>query len=115
MGFLEIKNNMGIPFPSQKVEVFGQSLSPQKQTLTTNTIAPFGVVKIPIYFDRLPILTNTSATVTIQIDQHIISQTFITKPLFFSRTAVIGGVFIAVCILIISIIAARSRRLPFFR
>ena len=114
-GFVKLQNNKNIPFPPQEIEVIAQNITPTKQKIKTGVVAPYGYLEIPIIFNPSPLLTNSKATVTIQIDSHKLSQTFTIKPLFFSISAVIGGVFIAICIFILSIIAARSRNLSFFR
>ena len=109
-GSVLLQNTGHVLFPSEFLEATS-TLGASTQAVTL-PIPPFGHVTLPLSLDKTHFLTNTEDTITI----HFAGKT-VTKPvgitafsfLFFAS---VGGVFIAIFGIIISILATRSRRVP---
>lgn len=91
------------------------ALSPQKKYLTFPKIPPYGSAALAFAFEKTPFLTNKNAAVTIRVGNEKLVKTIRITPIILSKQILLGGVLVAVIIAILSIIATRTRRLPFFR
>lgn len=115
-GQVTFKNTSQTVLPSQLVVIEAPDLSVEKKYLTFPKIPPYGFAQLPFYFEKTAFLTNKNALVTMRVgDDKVISKYIKISPFIFSKPLILGGVGIALIITILSIIAAGTWRLPFFR
>jgi len=114
-GAMELKNTGKVAYPAGSFLANSRDLLPKEQTVFFDSIPPYGSIQIPFKFSKMPLSTNKKATITIHIGEHTISQEIDISPIFLTRFGLIGGVFLAICAIVISIFAKRAWRLLFFR
>lgn len=112
-GSIRIKNVGDSVFESQLLKVISSFLTPRKQILTSKRIPPFGYANTPLRFDKTPILTNKTDTITIAINGKTIYQRVQIRPFFLNKQSIIiGGLGVAaIFTIIISIFAIKARSL----
>ncbi|MBI3070037.1 MAG: transglutaminase family protein [Candidatus Levybacteria bacterium] len=114
-GQVILRNKSQILLPSLTASVGIPALYSQKNYLTFQKIPPYGSAVLAFSFEKTPFLTNKNATVTIRVADEELVKTIKISPFILSKQIVLGGVAVALIIAILSIIAVRARRLPFFR
>ncbi len=114
-GFLDIKNIGKTLVPAQKIMVESSTFNPKKNTITSDSIPPFGTQKTPITFNSGSFLTKEKETITIQVARNTLLKWVSVVPFFVGRQYFYEGVAFAIFSIIILIIAAKTRSLPFFR
>lgn len=117
-GSIMIKNigNGILSLPEILIE--SQTLNPKTQSLVSPNVPPFGHTNIPFNFSKSPFLTSKKSLVTICVAGKTFYETIQVSPFFLSKEIILtGGVLIAIfgITIIILFVAARTRRLPFFR
>ncbi len=114
-GQMLIKNNSGVTIPSQEINIINPTFLPSEQKITTETIPPYGTLSIPLSFKSISFLTKSTSLITMHIGEHKLTKTVETIPIFKTIIGIIGGVTIAGCTIILLILIARTRHLPFSR
>lgn len=114
-GQVILKNKNQALLSPQFATVEIPALSRQKKYLTFSKIPPYGSTALAFAFEKTSFLTNKNATVKIRVGNEELVKTIKITPLIFSKQILLGGVLVAVIIAILSIIATRAWRLPFFR
>lgn len=116
-GNMTIYNKNKSLFPKQILIVESDILYPRQRKVVLSEIPPYGYLQIPIFFEKMPILTNSKANVELKIGKNSIYRSVNITPFLISDWRIIigGGVFIGIFALGLLIIAQRTRRLPFFR
>jgi len=109
-----VRNTAEALAPMQTIAIDAQSLSPHHQEITVPPIPPFGSTVIPFGFYRTPFLTNQKMIVTMRFAQATYTKTITVYPIF-EQKYILGGVIFGTICIIIFIIAARARRISFFR
>ncbi len=100
--------------PTQSLQVDTNILLPFTQSISVPEIPPFGSTAVPVSFTQSSFLTNHNDTITIRVAGQTVTQTIIITPLFLTKWAVIGGCIVGLFIIIISIIARKTRRVSIF-
>lgn len=112
-GKLIMKNLGGSVFPSGKVFVDSDFLRTNNKNIDFSNIPPYGTKTVSFSFDKVPILTNKSTEVRIQVGDKVITQSIKITPFFFAREFIIlGGTFIATIISIAIIISFKKPKSP---
>lgn len=114
-GQVVVANKSQTLLPPQIASIEIPALSPQKKYLTFSKIPPYGSAALAFSFEKAPFLTNKNAAVTIRVGNEELVKTVRIAPIILSKQILLGGVLVAVIITILSIIATRAWRLPFFR
>ena len=100
----------------QNATVSAKFLNPKRQEIPINKIPPFGFLTTNVGFQKTPILTNLNDIVTITVNGESVSKSLRIIPFFLHKISLLaGGVLFVVTTIILSIIAIKTRRLPFFR
>lgn len=110
-GELIIENTGNSLIKRQEIDVSSKYLKPQQKTAVISDIPPFGFISVPIVFNNTSFLTNEKDTITILVGGKSFTKEVRISP-FYVNTWVIGGVIFVIFIIIISLIARRTRRLP---
>lgn len=114
-GAITVKNTGKIETPEQKIILISDTLTPKRQFATIPRIPPYGLYDTSVSYDKTPILTNTSDTVRIILGASTFSYKIKITPFFLSVWFLTGGCLIlAGLIIIISIIAIKSRNISVF-
>ena len=115
-GYVEILNTGASIVKKNEVDIATNFLSPKNQAVFNQEIPPFGNILLPINFKRTPLLTNTSDTIKITVDNTYSAYKNIRIiPFFVNKAFILGGIiFVSFCI-IISLIAIILRRLSLFK
>lgn len=113
IGEMLIKNLGSVATKKQDILIETSILNPNSQTISLDSIPPYGSIAIPLKFTTSSILTNKEDTVKITIGETSFTQKVLISPFNFSRIQLIagGGVLIVIFISIIIIIAAKSRNI----
>lgn len=113
-GNIIISNSGGVIAPSQTFKITSSELTPNSQNLYFDKIPPFGKKIIPVKFHSPPLLTNRTYTIKITIGPDTIEKQITVIPFYKNFNFILagGGIFVGSFLLILSIIAYRSRRLP---
>ena len=115
-GKIIVKNIGQYVSEAQTATVSASFLSPTLQEFLISKIPPFGFLIINVGFDKTPILTNLSDKVTIILNGQSISKNMRIVPIFLHRLSLLtGGVLFVVTTIILSIVAIKTRRIPFLR
>ena len=110
-GQILVQNSGKVIVDNAVITVSNDKLFPKLQNLTVADLPPFGHVILPVSFDKTSFLTNTVAVVTISLSATRVSQTIRIAPFFVNEQTFIGGGIIASFVIIILIIALKSRNL----
>lgn len=113
-GSIIIENKSSSFIPGKTAVIESGFLSPHFQEISFSGIPPFGRKSINLSFEKLPFLTNKAAAVKITVEEKSVTQNIKVSPFSFFRRELIGGL-IGIIIISISLTAAITRRLPFFR
>lgn len=101
---------------SQSALVTAKYLYPRYQKISLDKIPPFGSLTIPIVFDKTPILTNITDTITISLQEHeSISKELKVYPLFLDLRIWGGGILIVSITIIFSLITRKAWGISIFR
>jgi transglutaminase-like putative cysteine protease len=114
-GTLFIRNVGSQLIDPQEVSVIANDFTPHAQKVMTQAIPPFGFAQKTIGFDTIPILTNGTKIITIEVAGNTIKKQVHIYPVFFQKAFIIGGISFVILCIIILIIAARARRVPVSR
>lgn len=114
-GNILVKNLGNIESSPQVIDVRSNFLDPRFLQINLEEIPPFGFLKIPLYFNRVNILTNTKDTIKISINENSISKDIRISPFVVNKWSIMGGIIIVSTFIVVSIIIAKSRHIPFFR
>ena len=113
-GEITVKNTGSVVSPPQ--ELFISSLYLTKDhSVILNKIPPFGYVTVPVDFIKQPLLTNKTDEFKIRVGENSLTKKVKITPILFNIWIILEGVLIVSFCAILSIIIARSGRLPFFR
>lgn len=107
-GSILLKNTGSVVFSAQTL--LAQS-SLAKITSQTPDIPPFGNVSVPLNMGKTAFLTNTTDVIKIQLAGKTVTKSVRIAAFSFIVFAILGGVLVGLFIIIISIIARRSRRI----
>lgn len=111
-GELFVKNAGSQLIPSEDVTILSKDLTPSSRKLQTDPIPPYGHIQQTIGFDKIPLLTNSSKTITIHLAGNTITKIIAVHPIFFQKEYIIGGILLVILCIILFVVAARSRHLP---
>lgn len=100
---------------TSSLEIKSNFLKPLDQQIDVKRIPPFGFASVSVSFNKTPFLTNVDDELRIAIGQRVILKRIKIYPFFFNKFAIAGGIIFAILAIALSIIAVRSRRIPFFR
>ncbi|OGH20615.1 MAG: hypothetical protein A3D74_04380 [Candidatus Levybacteria bacterium RIFCSPHIGHO2_02_FULL_37_13] len=115
-GRVTVRNTGGQISELQTATIYSKIINPNFQEISINKIPPLGFLTVDVSFDKTPILTNTEDTITITLNGQSISKKIKIVPIFLHKLSIIlGGVIVVIVTIILSIIAVKTRRLPFFR
>ena len=114
-GNILIKNNGKIIAAPQEITITADFLQPLSQKITLNPIPPFGFTKIPVKFNKPPLLTNKTETIRIAINENFISKKIKISPFILNEWTILGGAIFASIIITISYIIYKAGNLSFFR
>ena len=114
-GTVTIRNAGNTISSAQPLEVSSEFLEPKNQKIYFSQIPPFGFVEIPVGFSKPSLLTNKTDTIRIAISQNYISKDLRVSPFALNRWIIIGGISSVSFIIGLSILAYKSRNLPFLR
>lgn len=109
-GSVLLQNTGHVLFPSQLLEATS-TLGASTQAVTS-PIPPFGHVSLPLSLDKTHFLTNTDDTITIRFAGRTVTKPVRITAFSFIFFVSVGGIFIAIFGIIISILATRPRRIP---
>lgn len=112
-GEILVTNSSGVLSTNKQVIITSDSLLPNEMKFNVDEIPPFGNKQITVDYKSKPILTNEEDTIKIMIDQNIIENQIVIIPFYKSVLFyyIFGGLIIGITILIVLILARRSRRL----
>lgn len=111
---IKVQNSGNSISENKNLMVSSTYLNPKQQTIYFQKIPPYGFAEIPVTFSKTSFLTNRTDTVKITFDNNVYSQDIRILPIVFNKWVLLGGsVFLAISTL--SIIIARSGRIPLFR
>jgi len=102
--------------PPQTMQITNPLLPPTDMSIITNGLPPLGTQSIPLMFDRIPLLTNTTLPITILIAgtektaEITISPFFLQYPLLYGSIAVV-----IISVILIWLAPAVARRVSFLR
>lgn len=96
------------------LHVTSTKVSPKSQKTLSKRVPPFGNLRIPLSFEKTPLLTNATDFITIAIDDRVVVAPIRVSP-FTQDTITIGGVFVAVTTIIVLVLTKGARRVPFLR
>jgi len=114
-GNIKISNSGGILIPKQQITISTNYLSPNNQTLTSVDIPPFGNVRVPFSFNKVPFLTNKADTIKITVGNNTTYKNIRFVPFFVNRNLILGGIIFVSFGIILSLIAYLLRRLSLFK
>ena len=114
-GKIVVKNIGKRQVNSQSAVITTKYFYPRYQKINLDKIPPFGSLTIPIVFNKTPILTNATDTVTISIQNQSISRELKVYPLFLDLRILGGGILIVSVTIILSIIALRTWGISIFK
>lgn len=114
-GNIIVYNNSKFLVNKNSFTVTVEGLTPQSQTLTFDKIPPYGREVIPIKYQSVGLLTNSTYIVKISLGTDEIQKEIIVVPFYKNLTFVFagGGLFVGTFLLILSFFIYRSRRLHF--
>jgi len=114
-GNILIKNNSEtISFP-QEITINTDFLQPLSQKIYLGSIPPFGFIKIPVSFNKPPLLTNRIDVVKIAINENYISKEIKISPFILNLWTILGGTILVSIIIGISFAIYKARNLPFLK
>ncbi|MFH1187138.1 MAG: transglutaminase family protein [Candidatus Levyibacteriota bacterium] len=113
-GEVKIKNT-GTAISSPQELFISSSYLTEDKTVILAKIPPLGYTTIPINFLSQSILTNKTDVFKIQIGDYSLDKKVKITPIFLNFWIILEGVLIVGFCITLSIIIAKSRRLPFFR
>jgi len=114
-GKIVVKNIGKQQVNSESAVITTKYFYPRYQKINLDKIPPFGYLTIPIVFNKTPILTNATDTVTISIKNQSVSRELKVYPLFLDLRILGGGLLIVSVTIILSIIALRAWDISIFK
>lgn len=114
-GFVKIQNLGSTVIGRKEINVSTNILKPNKQSIFTNDLPPFGYQLINLSFERTPLLTNKEDTIKIADENTTIYKNVKIIPFFVNKMFILGGLLLVTSIIFISAIAYISRRLYVLR
>jgi hypothetical protein len=114
-GNIVIKNDgqaMSLP---QEITITTTFLKPRLQRIYIDSIPPFGFLKIPISFQKPPLLTNRTETIKIAIGENYILKDVRISLFILNKWTILGGIIFVSIILTISYAIYKARNLSLFR
>lgn len=111
-GEVVIKNVGETAIMPQTAQIIADSLLPSPQRVTIPAIPPFGYTTATFGFTSTSFLTNATYRFTIQFAGKQIVKEIKVTPFIFNNVTIIGGLILGLLIIIIFIIANKSRRVP---
>lgn len=113
-GSITIKNTGNTILEKQNFTISASDIF-EDMNVTFDKIPPFGFSTNKFSFGKTPFLTKKSMIITIRGSEKLISQKVEISPIPITWWTILGGVFIAILGITLSIIIARTWDLPFFR
>lgn len=114
-GNILIKNVGNVISDPQAITIVTNFLKPTKQKIYFGEVPPYGSLIIPVSFKKPSLLTNKNDTVKIAINENYILKNIKISPFILNKWTIGGGILFVSSIIGLSIIAYKSRNLPFFR
>jgi hypothetical protein len=90
-------------------------LQPSSQTISLDSIPPFGFIKIPVNFKKPTFLTNQTDTVRIAIGGNVISKKIKITPFVLNLWIILGGTLLVSIIIGLSFTIYETRHLSFLK
>lgn len=113
---ITIINNSNFQLPKKKIIIQTNTLRPLSQTLLIDEIPPFGSVTKEFSFEKTSFLTNKKDTITMRLDENVVSSDIQIIPFFLTGWGLLGGgVGIGICAVVLSFAASKTRRVSIFR
>lgn len=112
-GKLIVRNKGSVISNPQSAKISATFLKPNKTQVYIESIPPYGMLEIPIDFEKTEFLTNKKDIVTISLEKNLHQQSILISPLALGWQT-IGGL-LSVVAVFISIIIIRARGISFFR
>lgn len=91
------------------------TLNPADQKIKIDSLLPFEKREITFYFEKQPVLTNKTDTVTMLIDGKNYVKKIKITPIYYEKWKLIGGILFVIFSITILIIARKTRRLHLLR
>lgn len=114
-GTLVIKNVGRVMSSDYQMVIETKFLKPAYQKITIGKIPPFGSIALPIYFEKMPFLTNKEDLIKITIAGSAFYHKINISPFFFNFWFLLGGGIIVTSIIILSIFITKLRNISFSR
>lgn len=112
-GNILVKNDGNTISLPQEVRISTDFLKPLSQKIYLGSIPPFGSIKIPIKFNKPPLLTNKTDVVKIAISENYITKKIRISPFILNKWTILGGAILVSIIIGTSFIIYKTRGLPF--
>lgn len=113
-GEIKIKNTGNVMSDSQELFISSMYLT-KDYSVILDKIPPFGYTTVPVDFIKQPLLTNKTDEFKIRIGENLLNKKVKITPIVFNIWIILEGVLIVSFCIILSVIIARSGRIPFFR
>jgi len=113
-GEIIIKNTGNVITDQQELFIQSSFLT-KDHSIILDKIPPFGYITVPVNFINQPLLTNKLDEFKIRTGEYSLNKKVKITPILFNIWIILEGVLIVSFCIILSVIIARSGRLPFFR
>lgn len=114
-GLVKVSNPGSTLIERKEINVSTNSLKPKNQSITSNSIPPYGYQVISLSFDRMSFLTNIKDTIKIVVEDKPFYKNISILPFFVNKLFILGGLIFASTIIFIPIIAYIYRRISILR
>jgi len=113
-GEIKVKNTGSVMSDSQELFIESKYLT-QNKSVVLSKIPPFGYITVPVEFIKQPFLTNKTDEFKIRVGDKSLSKKVKISPIVLNIWIILEGVLIVSFCIVLSIVIAKSGRIPFLR
>ncbi len=114
-GNILVKNVGNVISTPGAVTVTTDFLKPNVQKIYFSQIPPYGLVKVPVSFNKPSFLTNKTDTIRIAINEKYLNKNILISPFIFNKWTITGGILFVSVAIGLSVIIYNTWNLSFFR